>query len=91
MKTKPVITDNIEPASWDEFRHSGLLFYINTILHFIGWVICIKLDDSGRVISAYPARTKFRGFSEEDIEAQHKKFANHLASIAPNFPEEIKD
>lgn len=53
----------MERKSWLEFRDSGLLWWINQILHTFGWAIVIEFDDD---IRAYPARVNFRGF-EEDI------------------------
>lgn len=53
----------MERKSWSEFRDSGLLWWINSILHIFGWAIVIEFNDD---IKAYPARVKYRGF-EEDI------------------------
>ena len=54
----------IEERTWKEFRGSGLLWFINQILHLFGWAIVLEFDN-GELIKAYPARIKFRGFSEE--------------------------
>lgn len=51
---------------WTEFRNAGLLWFVNTILHMFGWAICLEFDEENKqVIDAYPARVKFRGFTEE--------------------------
>lgn len=55
----------ITKKTWDEFRACGLLWFINSILHLFGWAIVCEIDDEGKVFEAYPARCKFRGFSEE--------------------------
>ena len=47
--------------SWEEFRSTGLLWWINMILHTFGWAICYEFDD-GKIVEAYPARVKYRGF-----------------------------
>ena len=53
----------VDKRTWDEFRASGLLWWINQILHTFGWAIVTEVED-GIVISAFPARVKFRGFDE---------------------------
>ena len=54
----------IDKKSWKEFRESGLLWWINTMLHTFGWAIVVELDKE-EVTQVYPARVKFRGFSTE--------------------------
>ncbi len=54
-------------ANWKAFREAGLLWWVNRSLHLFGWSIVLVADEAtGEVFSAYPARTKWRGFSEED-------------------------
>ena len=58
--------DNLaQPKSWDEFRDTGLLWFINTILNVFGWGIYIGVDDDGNIVEVFPARCKFRGFESE--------------------------
>lgn len=54
----------VSKYSWSEFRETGLLWFINTILHMFGWAICIDYDNN-EITDVYPARVKFRGFSED--------------------------
>ena len=54
----------IERKTWKEFRDSKLLWFVNTILHTFGWAITIDIDN-GEIVDVYPARVKFRGFSEK--------------------------
>ena len=54
----------IDKKSWKEFRDSGLLWWINTILHTFGWAIVVELDKE-EITQVYPARVKFRGFPSE--------------------------
>lgn len=63
--------------SWEEFRDSGLLWFINTILHMFGWAICINIENN-KVISAYPARVTFRGFNEETNTIGYQKVTAFL-------------
>lgn len=50
--------------TWEEFRDSKLLWFMNTILHTFGWAIVVE-SDNGAITDVYPARVKFRGFSEK--------------------------
>ena len=54
----------IERKTWEEFREIKLLWFINTILHAFGWAITVVSED-GKITDAYPARVKFRGFTEQ--------------------------
>lgn len=88
--TEP-IKDTVTRKTWDDFRASGLLFYINTILHFMGWAIVVEVDTETKIVTnCYPARVKYRGWDEQSQTEEHIKVANYLADNAPNFPEEIK-
>lgn len=54
----------VERKSWEEFRDTKLLWFVNTILHAFGWAIVIE-KDNGMIKDVYPARVKFRGFTPE--------------------------
>lgn len=34
----------INKKTWDEFRATGLLWLVNTILHVFGWAIVVDVD-----------------------------------------------
>ena len=34
----------VDRKTWKEFRESGLLWFINTILHMFGWAIVVDVD-----------------------------------------------
>ncbi len=68
----------IDKKSWSEFKDSGLLFYINQILHAFGWAIVFELDDNETVSDVYPARVKFRGFGENSIKNGYQKIGKYL-------------
>lgn len=53
----------IDKKTWEEFRDSGFLWWINMILHTFGWSIVIEYEND-KAINAYPARVKYRGFGE---------------------------
>ena len=65
--------------TWTEFMNSGMLWFVNRILHIFGWVIVVEVDTvGGCVTKVWPARTKVLGFTPEyDAECQ-KKFLCHV-------------
>ena len=64
---------------WKTFKESGLLWFINTILHTFGYAIAINVDNlTGEITDVYPARTKFRGFSEKSNTAGYIKVSKYL-------------
>lgn len=85
------IQKTVERRTFTEFRATGLLLFINSILHAFGWAFVIEVDkETDEVTKCYPARVKFRGFDEKSVSEEHEKLARYLADNAPNFPEEIK-
>lgn len=64
----------MKKKTWEEFRETGLLLFINQILHVFGWCIVFDFDDqTGALKSVYPCKTKFRGFAGECVEESYKK------------------
>lgn len=51
----------VNKISWQEFRDSGMLWWINMILHTFGLAIVFDMED-GEIKEVYPARVKYRGF-----------------------------
>ena len=78
----------VDKRTWDEFRETGLLWFINTILHVFGWAICVEIGEDGLISSAYPARVKFRGFKGEINDQGQKKVARYLQQNAENIYED---
>lgn len=67
----------IKEKSWEEFRESGLLWFINQTLHLFGWAITYEFED-GKVTRVYPARVRFRGFSGELNDKGYQKVSKYL-------------
>lgn len=78
----------IEQLPWDEFRDSGLLWFVNRTLHLFGRAICFEYDDAGRFKQVYYARCKFRSF---DQKSEEKGFSNIYKFINNNISEIEKD
>lgn len=82
----------IERKSWDEFRNSGLLWFINTILHTFGWCITIEIsDEDGSVVNVFPGRTKYRGFAEKSNSNGYLKLTQYIAKNAGDLLKEVQD
>lgn len=62
-------------TTWEAFEKSGLLWFVNRLLHVFGWVIVFVEDDqTNELLEVYPARTTMLGFELEVDEAGQKKF-----------------
>jgi len=68
----------MEKKTWNEFRESGLLWWINMVLHTFGWAIVLELNDNGEIITAYPARVDYRGFTDEINTIGYTKVSKYL-------------
>lgn len=79
-----------EEKQWKEFRDSGLLWFINQSLHLFGWAIVVELVD-GEIIRAYPARVKFRGFSEDCNTNGYKKVSQYLQQNIDELEKEARE
>lgn len=70
-----------ERKTWEEFRETKLLWWINRSLHLFGWAIGIEKLDDGSVI-AYPMKVKYRGFDEETENKNFIKLTKYIADTA---------
>ena len=82
--------DNIKRKTWKEFGKTGLLGYINTVLHVFGWAIIYTIDN-GEIIDVYPARIKFRGFSEYSIMKGCTKLTNYMKNNVDDLIDDLED
>lgn len=84
--------DPIRQLSWEEFRNTGLLSFVNTFLHIFGWALVFSYTDgSNEPVSVYPARVRFRGFSEEQVAADYIKLSQYMVNNSDELLEEAKD
>ena len=74
--------------TWQEFRDSGLFWWINMILHTFGWAIVVDVEEDGSISNAYPARVKFRGFGEKNNEVGYQKVSEFLKDNAEELYKE---
>lgn len=80
----------VTEKSWKEFRESGVFWFMNTILHTFGWSIILDVNEFGGVERAYPARVKFRGFSEEVNSEGYAKVTEYLKDNVGELLEDTK-
>lgn len=82
----------VNKKSWDEFRRSGLLWWINMILHTFGWAIVVNIDNkTKKVIDAYPARVKYRGFDKKNNTEGYIKISEYLKDNIEELVSESKE
>ena len=79
----------VRKISWEEFRNSGMLWWINMILHTFGLAIVYEMED-GNVTEVYPARAKYRGFSEKDNTDGYKKVSKYINDNASDLMKESR-
>ena len=75
--------------TWSEFRDSGLLWFINTILHIFGWAIVLDMKDD-EVKAAYPARVRYRGFDSDTNDKGYKRVNRFMMNNAKTLYDEAK-
>lgn len=73
-------TSKLERKSWDDFACSGMIWFVNRMLHIFGWGIVIERDQHYPfpITDVYPARTDALGFSETDDRESREIFINTL-------------
>lgn len=83
-------TPMVNKKSWEEFKNSGFLWWINMILHTFGWSIVTKIED-GKIIDVYPARVKFRGFDEKNNTEGYIKVSQYMKENVSELLEEAEN
>lgn len=78
----------VDPKTWGEFRQTGLLLFVNNFLHIFGWAIVFHYDENKNITQVIPARVKFRGFDNKDVDKAHIALADHLKE---NIDELVKE
>ena len=89
IRGEQIMNNMVNKKSWDEFRKSGLLWWINMILHTFGWAICIDVVD-GKATNAFPARVKFRGFDETNNNKGYYNVSEYLKTNINEIVEEAQ-
>ena len=82
--------EDIERISWEEFRSTGFLWFVNRLLHTFGLAIVITMD-KGKVLEVYPARVRFRGFSEKSESLGFLRVTKYMRDHVDELVEDICD
>lgn len=84
------MTDKIqwlERKNWQEFRDTGLIWFVNRLLHLFGWVIVYEIENN-KIMQVYPARTKFRGFDPKCESDGFTRVTDYLRNNAESLYDE---
>ena len=80
----------VKKQDWQSFRNTGLVVIINQILHIFGWSIVFDIKDD-KIVDVYPARVKFRGFSEDSQQRAYTKISEYMLENAYILNKEIQE
>lgn len=75
----------MKKRTWEQFRESGMLWWINMILHTFGWAIVVEVDENRKTKNCYPARVKLRGFTDRINSEGYEKVANYIKDNAKDI------
>lgn len=78
----------IKKKSWKEFRENGLLLLTNQFLHIFGYSLVYEMDKEGNILNCYPARVKFRGFSNKDTSKAYQLVSKYMKENAEELEKE---
>jgi len=82
----------VKEMSWEDFRNNGFLLIINQFLHIFGIAICVEIDkDTDQILRVFPARVKFRGFSEESTSKAYVRVSEYMDKNAKELLKEAKE
>lgn len=80
----------LNKISWKEFRDSGMLWWINMILHTFGLAIVFDMDGE-EVKDVYPARVKYRGFGEKNNTEGYMNVSKYLVDNSEELLKEASE
>lgn len=87
MKKNPIM---ITEMTLQEFRDSGLLWYINMQLHLFGAAIGIESQEDGsKELKIY--KTRFRGFPEDRNTLGYKQLTDYLKNNMERLEEAVNE
>jgi hypothetical protein len=79
----------LKEESWQVFRKTGLLWWINRTLHLFGWAIVVDVSDSDEVLKVYPARTNWRGFNQVAEDEGFRQLTSYIEENAAELKREL--
>ena len=82
---------DVTRKTWAEFRATGLLWWVNRVLHLFGWAIVAEMDDGGNITSVWPARVTYRGFGPELETKGHRRLSTWIGQHASEIVAEAME
>lgn len=79
----------VKKKTWGEFRKTGMLWFVNTILHAFGWAIVVVYDGK-KIVDVFPARVKFRGFDKDSNEQGYINISEYMKENADELLKEAR-
>ena len=76
--------------NWKQFRKTGLLLFINQVLHVFGWAIVFDIN-KGEIKDVYPARVRYRGFDGSSVDKCYRDISTYMVKNSKKLLEEAKD
>ena len=80
----------VNRISWKEFRDSGMLWWINMILHTFGLAIVFDMEND-EIKDVYPARVKYRGFGEKNNTEGYIRVSKYLDDNSEELLKEAEE
>ena len=77
--------------TWEEFRRTGLLLFVNQFLHIFGWSIVFSYEDGvceGDLTEVFVARVSHRGFDSESQDVAYKSISDFMAENGKELQKE---
>lgn len=67
-----------------------MLWFINMILHTFGWAIVCEVNND-KITRVFPARVRFRGFSERDNTEGYIKITKYMKDNVDDLLQEAEE
>lgn len=68
----------LKEVNWEKFQRDGMIWFVNRMLHIVGYAIVMEIGDDKKIKRVYPARTRFRGFSADVEEKGFRKVSRYI-------------
>lgn len=75
----------MERMDLNEFKDTGMLWYINQQLHLFGMALVIEVDENGNLKELYPAKCKFRGFPNSVSDEGYRRLTKYMVENSENL------
>ena len=80
----------VNKISWKDFKDSGMLCWINMILHTFGLAIVFDMEN-GEIKDVYSARVKYRGFGEKNNTEGYMNVSKYLVDNSEELLKEASE